>query len=97
MFEEYGASLEAGIVEKWRLIAPWIPHGNSGEIVDIGSGTGKLAAMLSKAHPGRRLIAIDHNAQMVSAARRLHETKGVSFRRDDAAKVHSANAATVIF
>src|SRR5438105_8057034 len=96
MFEDYCASLEAGAAEKWRLIAPWIPHGNSGEIVDIGSGTGKLAAMLSKAHPGRRLIAIDHDARMVSAARRLYGP-GVSFRRGGAARVHSAKAAAVVF
>jgi len=97
MFDEYCASLDAGIAEKWRLITPWIPRSDSGDIVDVGSGTGTLAAMLKRAHPRHGLIAIDHDARMVSAARRRHGAgRNLSFRLDDAARVHSTKAVAVV-
>jgi SAM-dependent methyltransferase len=98
MFDEYCRSLDAGMRAKRRLIAPCIPRAARGEVIDVGSGTGTLLAMLAGVHPHLRMVGIDRDPRMAAAARWRHERAGrnLSIRRDHASRVHSSNAVAVI-
>ncbi|TFB55932.1 class I SAM-dependent methyltransferase [Cryobacterium tagatosivorans] len=58
------------------------------EAIDLGCGTGVLAASLARRRPGLRLIATDQSAAAVASARATMEANGladrVSVLRDDA-------------
>jgi 16S rRNA (guanine1207-N2)-methyltransferase len=61
---------------------------NAASAVDLGSGTGVLAAALATRRPGIRVIASDQSAAAVASARATQEANGVADRvsvvRDDA-------------
>lgn len=51
-------------------LASWFPE--KGLIVDLGCGTGALSLALCEAAPGRRVLAVDHDAARI---RRLEKAK----------------------
>ena len=61
---------------------------DAGSAIDLGCGTGVLAASLARRRPGLRLIATDQSAAAVASARATREANGVADRvrvvRDDA-------------
>jgi len=99
VFEHYCHSLEAGISEKLEVILPWIPRHGSGEILDVGCGTGMLASHLSSAYPEVKVIAIDRNIEMVRAARRRFASLDAKlvFRPGSALSVSARDAKAVVF
>ncbi|MCU0911802.1 MAG: methyltransferase domain-containing protein [Rhodobacteraceae bacterium] len=46
-----------------------VPDVPSGDIVDLGSGTGAVAAALAARWPGRRLVGVDASSAMLAEAR----------------------------
>ena len=62
-----------------------MPHAES--VIDLGCGTGAIAASYARARPGARLIATDRSAAAVSSARATMAANGVTDRvqvvRDD--------------
>lgn len=57
------------------------------DVIDLGAGTGVLAASIAKARPGVRVIATDQSASAVASARQTMEANGLGDRvtvvRDD--------------
>lgn len=71
-----------------RVVLPWALQGAhpAGDVLEIGAGSGAMAAELLIAHPEVRMTVTDFDAEMVSAAgRRLASFPGrTSTRRADA-------------
>jgi 16S rRNA (guanine1207-N2)-methyltransferase len=69
-------------------------------IIDLGCGTGILAAAIAQARPGVRVIATDHSAGAVASARATMEANGVSDRvmvvRDDGLNDQPSDSADLI-
>lgn len=96
--ESYCASLQAGTLDKVRVIAPWIPADSHGDIVDVGTGTGALAFPLAAMFPHRRLTGVDADPGMLAVARRWRPRgSNLEFRLGSAQQPQSAGAASVIF
>src|SRR4051794_35267034 len=60
----------------WRAVAggavlPWALQGHSpdGEVLEVGAGSGAMAAEVLRRHPTARLTATDVDPSMVEAAR----------------------------
>jgi SAM-dependent methyltransferase len=97
-FERYGAALDAGLPQKVAVLAPWLRTWAAGDIVDIGSGTGALAARHADLYRASSVIGVDAVTQMVSLARtRYGGRRNLEFRFGDASQVHSERAASVVF
>lgn len=56
-----------------RVVLPWALQGvrPTGEALEIGAGSGAMAAGLLGRFPGLTLVATDYDPEMVAAARRL--------------------------
>jgi ubiquinone/menaquinone biosynthesis C-methylase UbiE len=54
-----------------RVVLPWALQGvrPEGDVLEIGAGSGAMAAELLAMHPGARLTVTDFDEQMVTAAR----------------------------
>ena len=54
-----------------RVVLPWALQGTEphGDVLEIGAGSGAMAAELLRAHPGVSLTATDIDEEMVAAAR----------------------------
>lgn len=87
------SSLEAWFCRSapWRLVSrrvlAWAMQGLplSGDILEIGSGSGAMAEELMRMHPSVRLTATDHDPTMVETARaRLGAIPQVTVRQADA-------------
>ncbi|MFC1575195.1 methyltransferase domain-containing protein [Gemmatimonadota bacterium] len=63
-------------LDQARFLSGSIPPGAT--ILDLGCGYGHLAAYLSKT--AGRVVAVDHNEEVLAQASRLHEQKGLEFR-----------------
>jgi SAM-dependent methyltransferase len=95
--ERYGAALDAGLPQKVAVLAPWLRTSPAGDIVDIGSGTGALAARHAGLHRASSVIGIDAAATMVSLARRRYGgRRNLQFRLGDASQVHSERAKAIV-
>jgi 16S rRNA (guanine1207-N2)-methyltransferase len=82
-----GARVDVGtrfLLESETRMAP-----RAGVALDLGSGTGVIAAVLARSRPGLRVIASDQSASAVASTRATAEANGVADRievvRDDAA------------
>jgi SAM-dependent methyltransferase len=96
--EHYGAALNAGLPQKLAVLAPWMRTSPVGDIVEIGSGTGALAARQAYFHRASSVIGVDAAAPMVNLARRRYTgRRNLEFRLGDASQVHSEHAASIIF
>lgn len=71
-----------------RIVLPWALQGErlSGEVLEIGGGSGAMAARLLAATPGVRMTVTDYDEAMVASARARLATFGdrVDVRRADA-------------
>jgi ArsR family transcriptional regulator len=75
---EVGQEFAVGSLRAEVLAQAWPP----GLVVaDLGCGTGFLSTAL--AHRGARVIAVDHSARMLAAARKGPLGRGVEFRRGE--------------
>lgn len=93
----YCAALDAGLPQKLRAIEPWVHAWHGGEILDLGAGTGALAARQAHRHPHARVIGVDAAPAMVTRSRRRHGGyRNLHLRTGDASEVHSRSAACVI-
>ena len=64
---------------RWRrALVDEICAGAHNEIIDVGSGTGSLAALLAKAAPASRYVGVDPDAQAVGIARRKSAQSGAN-------------------
>ena len=61
-------------------------------VLDVGSGTGALAAAIAKAAPSSRIIGIDPAAPYVALARSQHGSSAISFEVGDAQQLRFATA-----
>jgi SAM-dependent methyltransferase len=82
---------------RWsRAIAPLLVRfagvQSSDRVLDIGSGTGALAAALAAEAPGARITGIDPSAAYVGFARARQGTDSVSFEEGDAQQMRFADA-----
>jgi ubiquinone/menaquinone biosynthesis C-methylase UbiE len=80
----------------WRwfagnVVLPWALQGAqlSGDVLEIGGGSGAMAAELARRFPNVRLTATDYDASMVEAARERLQEFGdrVEVQRADAAQL----------
>jgi SAM-dependent methyltransferase len=73
-----------------RLAAPFVEFANppaAGELLDVGCGTGSVAAALVGRFPGRRVVGIDIAEPYVSYALSQVSIDGVSFELGDATRL----------
>lgn len=71
----YVRALDASAAHKLQLFGPWIDAlrpGPGDTLVDMGCGTGVLAAALAARHPGARVLGCDADAGMLQLARQRH-------------------------
>jgi len=95
--EVYCPALQGGAREKLRAVLPWIWAEPGGEILDVGSGTGLIAAAEARRSRHSSVIAIDSAPEMLAAAQRLYGScPNLHFRNGVADEVHSASATTVV-
>jgi SAM-dependent methyltransferase len=96
--ERYGAALDAGLPQKLAVLSPWVRAWPVSDIVEIGSGTGALAARQAYLHRASAVIGIDAATSMVNLARRRYSgRRNLEFRHGDACHVHSQRAGSIIF
>lgn len=76
-----------------RVVLPWALQGNDlrGDVLEIGCGSGAMAAEILRRHPDVRLTATDYDESMVAAARRRLAPYG------DRAEVRQADATSLPF
>jgi 16S rRNA (guanine1207-N2)-methyltransferase len=83
-----GPKLDLGTRQLLAMLDRMAPELTAGTAVDLGCGTGILAAALAKARPGLRVIATDESAAAVASARATmlanEVADRVSVRREDA-------------
>ena len=86
----------------WRLFAgrvvlPWALQGSGlrGDVLEIGCGSGAMAAEVLRSHPNVRVTATDFDESMVAAARRRLSDFGarVEVRQADATALPFADGA----
>jgi len=77
-----GASLDLGTRSLVEVLDQLPPYRRA---IDLGCGTGILAALLAKRHPSARVLASDQSAAAVASARLTMEANGldVEVARDD--------------
>jgi 16S rRNA (guanine1207-N2)-methyltransferase len=72
----------------------------AGHAVDLGCGTGILAALYARSHPGTKVTATDQSAAAVDSARATAEANGLAAQitvlRDDAMGSLPDNSANLI-
>lgn len=76
-----------------RIMLPWMLQGErpTGEVLEIGAGSGAMAAQLLAAFPELRMVATDFDNDMVEKARRALAPFG------QRARVHQADATQLPF
>jgi ubiquinone/menaquinone biosynthesis C-methylase UbiE len=76
-----------------RVLLPWALHGvePTGEALEIGAGTGAMAAALLATFPHLRMVVTDYDHEMVATAQ--HTVAGFGER----ASVHQADATDLPF
>jgi ubiquinone/menaquinone biosynthesis C-methylase UbiE len=74
-----------------RVVLPWVLQGEHpcGEGLEIGAGSGAMAAQLLAAFPGLQMVVTDYDAAMVAAAQRTLAPFGgrASAQRADATRL----------
>ncbi len=75
------------------MLLPWVLQGQrpAGELLEIGAGSGAMAAQMLRAHPGLRVVATDYDPGMTAVAARVLAVFG------DRASVQEADAAALPF
>lgn len=66
-FSYYASQMDASVEEKLSVIMPWIRPSDR-LIVDVGTGTGKLASVLAEAMPRSLVIGSDLSSDMLKIA-----------------------------
>jgi 16S rRNA (guanine1207-N2)-methyltransferase len=92
-----GTKLDIGT----RFLLDFLPEMRSAQhAVDLGCGTGILAAMYARAHPESRITATDRSAAAVASAQDTAQANGlgdrISFLQDDAMSTLPAGSADLI-
>ena len=64
-----------------------------GDVLDVGCGTGSLAAEISKRAGGSRVMGIDVSEPYVAFARQRHASPSLAFETGDAAAIRFADGA----
>jgi SAM-dependent methyltransferase len=73
-----------------RLALPFVEFANppaSGELLDIGCGTGSVTGALAQRFPGRRIAGVDIAEPYIGYARSQASIDGVSFELGDATRL----------
>ncbi|NCN27739.1 methyltransferase domain-containing protein [bacterium] len=71
-FESYLDGMNKSMGIKFDLIHKWLPENNDrGTIVDVGTGTGRLALQLSERFPDYQITGIDISQAMIDRANNL--------------------------
>lgn len=76
-----------------RMLLPWVLQGRrpAGELLEVGAGSGAMAAQMLRAHSGLRVVATDYDPGMAAVA------AGVLAAFGDRASVQEADAAALPF
>jgi 16S rRNA (guanine1207-N2)-methyltransferase len=93
-----GSSIDVGTRALLEALAAGAPEAS--HVVDLGCGTGVLAASYALAHPDARVVATDQSAAAVASARATADATGVGdrveSRRDDAGASLPAGSADLV-
>jgi 16S rRNA (guanine1207-N2)-methyltransferase len=93
-----GTKVDIGTRALLKVLAKAMPHAELA--IDLGCGTGVLAAALASARPELRVIATDQSAAAVASATRTMELNGLSDRvsvvRDDGLDTQPDDSADLI-
>jgi SAM-dependent methyltransferase len=81
-----------------RIFADFAGLPSNGDVLDIGCGTGNLAAEIAQRAPGRRVVGLDASDAYVAYAREHHRRDNLSFMHGDAAalKFHDREFAATL-
>lgn len=95
-----GTALDIGTRFLLDFLPQLPPVPSSGHAIDLGCGTGILAAMYARANPGTRVIATDQSAAAVASARATARANGleqqIEVLQDDAMGSLPAGSADLI-
>lgn len=75
----YRLFAEPSVEPMHRRIAAEVPV-QSGSVLDLGCGTGKVARLIASARPGVRVVGIDSSEPMIRAAKKAANPPNVEFR-----------------
>lgn len=75
------------------LLVTWAGVKDGERVLDVGSGTGMLAAAVHRAAPASRIVGIDPAAGYIAFAQARHGGATVQFETGDAQKMRFENAA----
>ena len=91
-----GTKLDLGT----RLLLGFLDRVPAGDAVDLGCGTGALAAAYARSHPAASVVATDRSAAAARSARATMEANGlggrVAVEHDDAASSRADGSADVV-
>jgi ubiquinone/menaquinone biosynthesis C-methylase UbiE len=83
-FNRWAARYDRSLTQIWfrenhRLIVQAVDPPADARILDLGCGTGQLAAQLAKRVPHGTVLGVDPAEEMIRVARRQHRRKNLSF------------------
>jgi ubiquinone/menaquinone biosynthesis C-methylase UbiE len=71
-FSEYAIAFEAGVPTKLELVEPWVRLETGGLLIDVGTGSGGVAARLAAGRRDAIVMALDNLPGMLEQARNRH-------------------------
>jgi SAM-dependent methyltransferase len=99
-YSNYNSSMNSSMIEKLEVLEPYLPSDKGALIVDVGTGTGKLASLIASEHPSLKVRGIDISEKMVGSARKAnpplpnlsfkHAPANLPFAKDAAVAYYSS-------
>jgi len=71
-FSDYALAFEAGVTAKFELVEPWVRLEAGGLLIDMGTGSGGVAARLAAGRRDATVMAVDNLPGILDEARNRH-------------------------
>ncbi len=96
-FSLYTSQMDAALQHKLSRLLPYLPLYDGAFIIDVGSGTGAVAAAIARENPGLMVQGIDIQPPMIAHAQsRYSAIENLHFEQGSSNKPYGVNADAVI-